>query len=207
MASKKQWLTLHQKDPFVKKAKKEKFCSRAAYKLIEIQEKYHFIKRGMTVLELGAAPGGWTQVLQRYVGTEGKIIALDRLPLGMSVKAEFICGDITDEKVLTALHHTLKNKLADVILSDISPNLSGQKAIDQPRMLHLLEVAFSIAQQFLAPGGSFLFKLFQGSGSDAFVNDLRAYFTTIKRCKPAASRATSREIYILATGFNATTKS
>jgi 23S rRNA (uridine2552-2'-O)-methyltransferase len=202
MPNKKQWVKAHQKDHFVKKAKREGLGSRAAYKLIEIQKKYHLIKPGMTVLELGAAPGSWTQIVQRHIGKAGKIIAIDRLPLTQSVNAIFIQGDITDVKIIEQLSHQLQHRCVDVVLSDMAPNLSGQKAIDQPRMLHLLDTAFDIVQKFLVQGGSFLFKLFQGAGSDTFITDLRSYFGSIKRYKPSASRAKSREFYVLARAFH-----
>jgi len=201
MTNKNRWVQTHRKDPFVKKAKKEGLCSRAAYKLIEIQEKYQFIKPAMRVLELGAAPGGWTQIIHRYVGVHGKIIAVDLLPLKQAPKAIFIQGDITDTATIDQLSAALENKPIDVILSDMAPNLSGQKAIDQPRMIYLIESAFLTTKQFLKPQGSFLFKLFQGTGSDALVKDIKTYFDSTKRCKPDASRAKSREIYVLARGF------
>jgi len=202
MSYKKNWLQANQKDPFVKKAKKEGLYSRAAYKLIEIQEKYQVIKPGMTILELGAAPGGWTQIIQRYVGVHGKIIAIDLLPLKQCPKAVFIQGDIMDPALIDQLSNALKNKQVDAVLSDMAPNLSGQKAIDQPRMIHLLESAFLITQKFLKPQGYFLFKLFQGAGSDTLLKDLKPYFDSIKRYKPSASRAKSREIYIVARDFH-----
>lgn len=203
MANKKRWIQTHRQDPFVKQAKKEGLCSRAAYKLIEIQEKYQLIKPAMKVLELGASPGGWTQIIQRYIGRHGKIIAIDVLPVKQKSKSTiFIQGDITDTATIDQLADILKNKPVDVVLSDMSPNLSGQNAIDQPRMIRLIESTFILVKKFLRPEGSFLFKLFQGEGSDALIKEMKTYFDFIKCCKPDASRAKSREVYVLARDFH-----
>ena len=202
MPNPKRWIHTHREDPFVKLAKKQGLCSRAAYKLIEIQKKYELIKPAMNVLELGAAPGSWTQIIQRYLRGHGRIIAVDRLPLKHTYNATFIQGDITNTAISEQIINILDGELLDVVLSDMAPNLSGQKAIDQPRMIHLIESAFSLTQKILKPKGCFLFKLFQGAGSDELVKDIKIHFNAIKRCKPSASRAKSREIYVLARGFH-----
>jgi len=201
MATHKTWIKQHINDPFVKKAQSEGFVSRAAYKLIQLQEKYHFIKNGMTVLELGAAPGGWTQVIKKYVGNNGKIIALDLLPMQIHADITFIQGDFTEAETFDKLLGALNHQKIDLVLSDMAPNLSGQKSIDQPRVIYLLELAWDCAQKVLKPGGTFLFKLFHGSGSEAFVKTLRASFKSVKWQKPEASRSKSSEVYVLAEKF------
>jgi 23S rRNA (uridine2552-2'-O)-methyltransferase len=202
MTIRKYWINQHRKDPFVLKAKKEGLYSRAAYKLIEIQNKTHLIKPGMTVLELGAAPGGWTQIIHRYLGKKGRIIAVDRLTMKSTPLVEFIQGDITQDSIIDSLSAVLKNQRLDAVLSDTAPNLSGQKTIDQPRIIYLIECAWLIVQKFLKKDGVFLFKLFQGAESDILISELRPYFHRVKHLKPTASRSKSREIYILADGFH-----
>jgi len=203
-SSSKQWLAEHRTDIYVKRAAKEGYPSRAAYKLLEIQQKYTFMKPGMTVLDLGAAPGGWSMVAQSAVGNKGKVIASDLLPMVVPPGVIFIQGDFNETSVLEALVTALGNHItqgqADLVISDMAPNLSGMSGIDQPRAMHLVDLAWDCAQKVLKPGGSFLTKVFQGAGSDDIIKELRIHFAYVKILKPQASRPRSREIYVL--GFN-----
>jgi len=201
MGANKRWIREHIKDPFVKKAQVDGFASRAAYKLIQMQEKHHFFKKGMTILELGAAPGGWTQAIKKYVGENGRIITLDLLPMKKIPHVTFIQGDFTDDKTFEKLLSILNNRKVDAVLSDMAPNLSGQKSIDQPRIIYLLELALDCAQKVLKPKGTFLFKIFHGPGSEEFVKTLRPHFQSVKWQKPEASKSKSSEVYVLAQGF------
>ncbi len=195
------WLKEHFSDPFVKRAQKEGYRSRAVFKLMEIQERDHFIKPGMTVVDLGAAPGGWSQILKQWVGRKGRIVALDILPMEPLPQVEFIQGDFTAPEILESLLKTLNNVPVDIVISDMAPNLSGTDAIDQPRSMYLAELALEFAQQVLRPGGDFLTKVFQGAGFEAYLKSLRAHFAKVVTRKPKASRARSNEVYLLARGF------
>lgn len=205
MTDSKRWIQRHIKDEFVKKAQHEGYVSRAAYKLLEIQEKDKIFKPGMVVVDLGAAPGGWSQIARKLIGRQGKIIAIDLLPLKISDDLVFIQGDFNDEAIfqqlLAALEEASLEGLADLVISDMAPNLSGNKTIDQPRSLQLVELAFDCAKQVLKPGGAFLAKVFQGSGIDELIRELKQHFKTVKIRKPKASRARSAEVYLLATDF------
>jgi len=195
------WLKEHFDDPYVKRAQQEGYRSRAIYKLIEIQEKDRLIKPGMVVVDLGAAPGGWSQYLAKLVGERGRVIALDILPMDPLPGVEFIQGDFMAEESYHALMAAVSGANIDLVTSDISPNLSGMKAVDIPRALYLAELALDFAKQVLAPKGSLLLKVFQGEGFDALMKALRADFQIVKTRKPQASRARSKEVYVLATGF------
>lgn len=199
--SSRRWLDEHFRDPYVKSAQQEGYISRAAYKLLAIQEKDKLLKPGMTVVDLGAAPGGWSQVSLSVVGRRGKVIALDRLPMEPISGVTFIQGDFTEQSVLEALFVEIGDQAVDVVISDMAPNLSGQAIIDQPRSMYLVELAYDCARQILKPSGDFLVKLFQGTDVDAFLKTLRQNFRTVKMRKPDASRARSREVYVLARGF------
>lgn len=192
----------HHSDFYVKKARQEGYFSRAAYKLLELQEKDHLFRPGMTVLDLGAAPGGWSQVVVNLVGQTGRVIALDILPMTPVVGVDFIQGDFTELSVLQQLQQRIRQLTArqtvDAVISDMAPNLSGQTSIDQPRSLMLVELALDCALQFLQPGGCFVAKVFQGSGVDVWIKELRQHFQHVKIRKPAASRAPSREVYVVA---------
>ncbi|HLD84594.1 MAG TPA: RlmE family RNA methyltransferase [Coxiellaceae bacterium] len=201
MKKNKTWIERHLNDPFVKASKREGYASRAAYKLLAIQEKDKILKRGMTVIDLGAAPGGWSQVAVQCVGDRGRVIAIDVLPMDVPADVTFIQGDFNDDVILQSLEEALRGEKADVILSDMAPNISGQRGIDMPRSIHLLELALDCAQMMLAPGGTLLLKAFQGAGLEAFVQSMRAQFSSVKYRKPEASRATSAELYLLALGF------
>ncbi|MDF1797368.1 MAG: RlmE family RNA methyltransferase [Coxiellaceae bacterium] len=199
--SNKNWIKRHVSDPYVKRSQEDGYPSRAAYKLTELDNKYHFIKPGMTVIDLGAAPGGWSKVAKERVGDKGRVVALDLLEMDPSVGVEFLQGDFTENEVLDQLLQLIDCPHVDLVISDMAPNLSGNKGIDQPRAIHLVELALDLAQQILKPGGTFLFKIFHGEGLDVLVKQLRGHFKLVKYCKPNASRAKSSEIFILATDF------
>lgn len=203
MTGKKAWMRRHLTDPFVKASKREGYASRAAYKLLAIQEKDKLFKRGMTVIDLGSAPGGWSQVAMQSVGDHGRVVAIDLLPMEiLPAGVQFIQGDFTEEAILADLMTVLEGNLADVILSDMAPNLSGQRSIDMPRMIYLLELALDCAGKTLKQNGSFLFKAFQGAGLEDFIRIVKTQFSQVKYRKPPASRAESTEVYVLATGFH-----
>lgn len=202
----KHWLKEHFSDQYVKKAQAKGYVSRAAYKLIAIQDKDNIIKPGMTVVDLGSAPGGWSQVARELVGDKGRVIALDILPMDPVSGVTFIQGDFREQVVLDQLLEAVGDQSVDVVISDMSPNLSGRKGIDQPRSMYLIELAWDCARQILRPGGHFLAKVFQGEGVEALTKDLRSNFKTVKSRKPDASRARSREFYILGKGFLGYTK-
>ncbi|OGT43385.1 MAG: 23S rRNA methyltransferase [Gammaproteobacteria bacterium RIFCSPHIGHO2_12_FULL_40_19] len=200
--SSKAWLRRHLTDPYVKEAQRLGYASRAAFKLLAIQEKDKIFKTGMTIVDLGSAPGGWSQVASKCIGDKGRIIALDILPMEiMAPHVTFIQGDFNDQVVLDQLIDALTEKKADVIISDMAPNMSGQPCIDMPRSIHLLELALDCAEKILKPGGTFLFKAFQGEGIEDFLLRSKSAFTQVKYRKPEASRAESKEVYVLAIGF------
>lgn len=196
--SSKRWLAEHFADEYVKKAHKDGYPGRAAYKLLEIQEKEKLLKPGMTVIDLGAAPGGWSKVANQIVGSKGHIIALDILPMDPPGGVTFIQGDFTEDSVLDELMVAVNDAPIDVVLCDIAPNLSGNKTIDQPRSMYLAELALDCALKVLKPGGSFITKIFQGEGHESYVQELRKHFKIVKFRKPKASRARSREVYMIA---------
>lgn len=199
--SSQRWLKEHFDDPYVKRAQLDGYRSRAIYKLIEIQEKDRLIKPGMVVVDLGAAPGGWSQYLAKLVGDLGRVVALDILPMDPLPGVEFIQGDFMAEDTYDALLALVAGVDIHLVTSDISPNLSGVKAVDIPRALYLAELALDFAKNVLAPGGGLLVKVFQGEGFDELVKALRANFSLVKTRKPQASRPRSKEVYLLATGF------
>lgn len=199
--SSQRWLGEHFSDEFVKKAQQEGYRSRAVYKLKEIQEKDRIIQPCMKVLDLGAAPGGWSQYATQLIGKKGRIVASDILPLDPLPFVEFVLGDFRDDAVLAEILGLLGDDKADIVISDMAPNMSGVDAVDQPRAVHLCELALDMARQVLKPGGAFLVKLFQGAGSEEYMREVRSSFKTVKVRKPAASRPRSREVYVLAQGF------
>ena len=201
MAVNKDWLNKHIKDPYVQKAQHDGYRSRAAYKLLELNEKDHIIRKGMSVVDLGAAPGGWSQVAIKLVGAKGRVIGLDLLPMDPINGVDFIQGDFTEDEPLAKLLLAINNEKLDVVISDMAPNLSGNKTIDQPRVLYLLELALDFAKQTLKPGGSFVCKIFQGEGSEAFAEELKKHFKVVKWRKPKASKPASRERYLVAMEF------
>ena len=201
MAVNKDWLNKHIKDPYVQKAQHDGYRSRAAYKLLELNEKDHIIRKGMSVVDLGAAPGGWSQVAIKLVGARGRVIGLDLLPMDPIDGVDFIQGDFTEDEPLAKLLLAINNEKLDVVISDMAPNLSGNKTIDQPRVLYLLELALDFVKQTLKPGGSFVCKIFQGEGSEAFAKELKKHFKVVKWRKPKASKPASRERYLVAMEF------
>jgi 23S rRNA (uridine2552-2'-O)-methyltransferase len=198
------WLKEHFDDPYVRRAQAEGLRSRAAFKLDELLERDRLLKPGMSVVDLGAAPGGWSQLLRERLGDNGRIIALDILPMQGIGGVEFIQGDFREDPVLEALQARLNGARLDLVLSDMAPNISGISDADQARSMHLAELALDFARNWLKPGGSFLVKLFQGTGFDEYLRGLRTGFSRVTLRKPKASRARSREVYALATGWRAT---
>jgi 23S rRNA (uridine2552-2'-O)-methyltransferase len=196
----KQWMREHVNDPFVQMAQKEGYRSRAAYKLLEINEKDGLLKPGMVVVDLGAVPGGWCQVAGTIVGHSGKVIALDLLPLDPLRGVEFIQGDFRDEEVLQKLEASLQGKPVGLVISDMAPNFSGVASVDQDRSIYLAELAMEFAFEHLKPEGSFLVKVFQGAGFEAYMKLMRTRFARVVARKPKASRDRSSEVYLLGTG-------
>lgn len=195
------WLNEHFSDPYVKKAQAEGYPSRAAYKLIELDKRDKLLKPNMVVVDLGAAPGGWSMVAKERIGRNGRVFALDRLEMDPVAGVEFIHGDFTEDGPYEQLIEMIGEHQVDLVISDMAPNLSGNKGIDQPRAMYLVELAFDFAQKVLKPGGDFLFKIFHGEGLEAFVKELKNHFSVVKYRKPDSSRARSAEIFILARGF------
>lgn len=199
--SSKGWLQEHFDDEYVKRSLEDGYRSRASYKLIEINDKDRIIRPGTTVVDLGSAPGGWSQVAAQLVGDKGKVIASDILPMDSLAGVEFLQGDFTEQTVLDEILKLLDGATADLVISDMAPNMSGMKDIDQPQVMYLAELALELARSILKPGAYFLVKIFQGEGIEAYQRSLRESFETVKVRKPKASRARSREIYLLAAGF------
>lgn len=197
--SSQRWLREHFSDPFVKKAQAEGLRSRAAYKLEELLERDRVLKPGMVVVDLGAAPGGWSQLVRRELGDSGRVIALDILDMPPLAGVEFILGDFREPEPLARLEALLDGQPVDLVLSDMAPNMSGMDAVDQPRSMYLAELARDFADQHLRAGGTFLIKLFQGAGFDDYIRDLRRRYRQVKVRKPEASRSRSSEVYALAT--------
>ena len=197
------WIKQHLNDPYVKQAQKDGYRSRASYKLLEIIDKERMIRPGMTVVDLGSAPGGWSQVASRMVGHEGRVHALDILPMDPVAGVDFILGDFTEQEIFDQLLKLIGNRPVDLVISDMAPNLTGAKAVDQPAMMYLAELAIDLTVQIMKPEGVFIAKLFQGEGFDQFVRHVRTVFNTVSLKKPDASRAKSREVYLVAKGLKA----
>ena len=197
------WLREHFQDPFVKKAQVEGLRSRAAFKLTELIERDRLLRPGMNVVDLGAAPGGWTQVVRESLGDSGRVIALDVLPMQGVAGVDVLQGDFRDAALLARLEALLGGMRLDLVLSDMAPNMSGVVLVDQARAMELAELALAFARRWLKPGGAFLVKLFHGVGFDDFVRDLRQGFERVSMRKPKASRARSREVYALASNLKA----
>ena len=194
------WIQRHVKDPYVKQSQVDGFRSRASYKLLEIVEKDRLIRSGMTVVDLGSSPGGWSQVASGLVGASGGVVALDILPMDPVSGVEFIQGDFTDDSTYGRLQQLVKNKSVDLVISDMAPNLSGSQETDQPAMMHLAELSLDLALKFLDAKGVFISKLFHGQGFDRFVLEVRKLFNKVSIVKPKASRPKSKEVYIVASG-------
>ena len=201
--SSSRWLQEHFSDPFVKRAQAEGWRSRAVFKLDELIERDAVLKPGMVVVDLGAAPGGWSQMVRERLGDGGRIIALDILPMQGIGGVDFILGDFREESALRQLDAALAGAVVDLVLSDMAPNMSGVSAVDQDRSMHLAELAIEFADSHLKTGGAFLTKLFQGQGFDDYVRRLRGKYARVSIRKPKASRARSNEVYALATGKRA----
>ncbi len=197
------WLKEHFDDQYVKRAQKEGYRSRACYKLLELQEKDRLIKPGMCVVDLGSAPGGWSQVAAGLVGHHGRVLASDVLAMDSLAGVEFIQGDFTEDAVFEALLAALGDQPVDLVISDMAPNMSGMKDVDQPRAMYLCELALDMAGQVLRPGGGFVTKIFQGEGFDEYFRMLRERFGKVVTRKPAASRPRSREVYLVARDWRA----
>ena len=195
------WLQEHFADPFVKKARAQGFRSRAIYKLEELDQREQLLRPGLICLDLGAAPGAWSQYASRRVGRKGRVVATDILPMDPIVGVEFVQGDFREPTVVAALQALLPERGVDLLLSDMAPNLSGIDAVDQPRSLYLAELALDTAGSVLKPGGNALIKVFQGSGFPALLAAARQRFAKVRMLKPEASRARSPELYLLAKDF------
>lgn len=195
------WLREHHGDPYVQKSREEGYRSRASYKLLEIQDKDSLFRRGQTVVDLGSAPGGWSQVAAEKVGDQGLVVASDILPMDPVPGVSFIQGDFTEQDVLEALLAELGGRPVDVVISDMAPNMSGVAAIDIPGAMNLIELALDMAQQVLRPGGAFVAKVFQGEGFDTLLRTMKSDFQRVATRKPGASRARSREQYQVCSGF------
>jgi 23S rRNA (uridine2552-2'-O)-methyltransferase len=198
--SSQRWLREHFSDPYVKKAQAEGLRSRAAYKLEELLERDRLLKPGMVVVDLGAAPGGWSQLVRRELGDRGRVIALDILEMPSLAGVDFIHGDFREPEALSRLEAVLDGAVVDLVLSDMAPNMSGVDAVDQPRAMYLAELARDFADAHLRTGGAFLTKLFQGEGFDDYIRDLRKRYTQVKVRKPDASRSRSNEVFAMANG-------
>ncbi|MGZ0078638.1 23S rRNA (uridine(2552)-2'-O)-methyltransferase RlmE [Methylomonas sp. EFPC1] len=199
--SSQQWMQEHFQDEYVKKAQAMGYRSRAVFKLIEIQEKDKIIKPGINIVDLGAAPGGWSEYVSKIVGKKNKVIALDLLAIDPIDGVDFIQGDFREDDVLEQLYKVLDGEPVHLLLSDMAPNMSGSREMDQPRAIYLGELALDAAQHILAKGGTFLIKMFQGAGFDEYYNQVRQQFSSVVIRKPKASRPRSNEVYILAKGF------
>ncbi|MEP4146745.1 MAG: 23S rRNA (uridine(2552)-2'-O)-methyltransferase RlmE [Halioglobus sp.] len=200
-SSSKAWLKEHHDDPYVQQAKRDGYRSRACYKLLELQEKDHLIRPGMTVVDLGSAPGGWSQVAADLVGHKGRVVASDILHMDNLADVEFIQGDFTEDEVFERILHAIDGEPVDLVVSDMAPNMSGMAAVDQPGSMYLVELALDMARRVLAPGGCFVTKVFQGEGFDELFRDTRQSFDKVLTRKPKASRPRSREVYLVASGF------
>ena len=204
--SSKTWLKEHFDDEYVRRSQQDGYRSRAIYKLIEIDQKDHLVKPGMTIIDLGAAPGGWSEYCVKKLGNKGRMIALDILPMEPIENVTIIQGDFREDEVFEELMSVMQddgaeNAQADLVISDMAPNISGMGSVDMPRAYYLCELALDLARQVLKPGGGLLVKLFQGEGFEAYNKELKSSFSRVVMRKPKASRARSREIYALATGF------
>ncbi len=199
--SSSRWLNEHVNDPYVKRAQKDGYRSRASYKLLELNEKDKLIRPGMLVMDLGSAPGGWSQVAGKIVGENGRVIASDILPMDPLDNVDFIQGDFTEDAVFQQILAKLDSRQPDLIISDIAPNISGVAVADQAASMYLVELTLDMVRQVLKPGGNYAVKVFQGEGSEAFLKDVRSSFEKVMIRKPEASRPRSREVYLVGKGF------
>lgn len=200
-ASQSRWLQEHFKDVYVQEAHKQGLRSRASFKIEEIQERDRLFKPGYKVVDLGAAPGGWSQYATTCVGENGRVVACDILPMDPIYGVDFLQGDFREQSVLEELLRIVGDTEVDVVMSDMAPNMSGNLAVDQPRAMYLVELAFEMCNQILKKGGSFVVKVFNGEGTEAYLRMLRSAFKEVKVRKPDASRSRSREVYYVGLGF------
>lgn len=191
----------HVNDPYVKQAQRDGYRSRSSYKLLQLHERDRLIRPGMLIVDLGSAPGGWSQVATRLAGEQGRVVATDILPMDPLKNVDFIQGDFTTETVLQQVLETLGGQQPQLVICDIAPNISGIDSADQASSMYLVELALDFVRQALAPKGDFVVKVFQGAGSDAYIKDVRGSFDKVFVRKPAASRPRSREVYLVAKGF------
>jgi len=201
--SSQQWLQRHVADEYVKRAQADGYRSRAAYKLLEINDRDHLLHSGQVVVDLGATPGGWCQVAVKKVGGKGQVFGLDILPMSSIAGVNFIQGDFREDEVMEELLSALENQPVDLVLSDMAPNITGLKAVDQSKSMYLTELALDFSRQTLKPGGDFLVKTFQGEGFDEYSREMKKCFTKVVVRKPKASRPQSREVYLLGRGYKA----
>ena len=195
------WRDRQERDPYVQMARRDGWRSRAVYKLEQIDEKERFLRPDMVCVDVGSAPGGWSQFVTRKLKGRARIVAIDILPMDSLPDVEFIEGDFQDEAVFEQMLQAIGDDGVDLVMSDIAPNITGTRVVDQPRSMYLVELALDLARRVLKPGGSFVCKIFQGSGIDEFVIDARKSFKRVKVMKPKASRAGSREVYLVARNF------
>lgn len=200
--SSSRWLRRHFDDSYVQKARQAGYRSRAAFKLLEINARDRILRPGLTVVDLGAAPGGWSQVAVAAVGSAGKVVALDILPMDPLAGVTFLQGDFREPSVFDRLLTLVMPGKVDLVMSDMAPNISGVKAVDQPRAMYLAELSIDVARKVLAPGGSLLVKVFQGEGMEDYRTELKGSFAKLTTRKPKSSRAESSEVYLLASGYN-----
>lgn len=200
-ASSQRWLNEHHDDHYVQEAKRQGLRSRAVFKIEEIQERDKLIAPGMTIVDLGAAPGGWSQYAASEIDGNGRVIACDLLPMDPIAGVDFLQGDFREESVLNAILQRVGDGKVDLIMSDMAPNMSGNQGVDQSRAMYLVELALDMCRDVLAPNGKFVVKVFQGEGFEAYLKDVRDLFKTVKTRKPDSSRARSREVYLVASGF------
>lgn len=199
--SSNRWLEEHFSDQYVKKSHADGYRTRASYKLLELNDKDRLIRPGMLVVDLGAAPGGWSQVAGQQVGTHGRVVASDILPMDTLEGVEFIQGDFTDDSVFNQILLAIGDTPVDLVISDMAPNMSGINAVDQPQAMYLVELALDMAKRVLKPQGNFVAKVFHGEGYDQYLKDLKGCFEKVVIRKPDASRSRSREVYVVGKGF------
>jgi 23S rRNA (uridine2552-2'-O)-methyltransferase len=200
-SSSRSWLSRQERDPYVQQARRDGWRSRAVYKLEQIEQKERLLKTNMLCVDLGAAPGSWSQYVTEKLKGKVRIIAVDLLPMDSLPSVEFLQGDFSEETVLAEIREAIGDSRVDLVMSDMAPNISGNRAVDQPRSMYLAELALDLCGQVLAPGGDFVCKLFQGEGIDAYIRMARAAFKRVKVIKPKASRAGSREVYLVARNY------
>ena len=195
------WKERQERDPYVQRARREGWRSRAVFKLEEIDQKLRLLKPGMVCVDLGAAPGGWSQYVGEQLHGKARVVAVDLLPMDTLPDVDFVQGDFTDDTTLNELRKVIGDDRVDLVMSDMAPNISGNRAVDQPRAMYLAELALDMCREVLASGGDFICKLFQGEGIDEFIAETRKQFERVKVMKPKASRPGSREVYLVARNY------